>query len=221
MSPDTPFTPKLKLLKDIATELNLSEDELIPYGRVKAKIALSVLERLKTRPLGRYILVTAINLLAACLDNHLFHGNALNVDPERISWPRVLALNDRALRKVTLESGRQTEFVITEASEVMAILALATSMKDLRQRLGRIFVGMTKDDHPVVAEELGCAGAMAALLKDALCPNLLQTVEGTPAIIHAGPFGNIAHGNCSILADAMALRLTDYVVTEAGFGSEL
>jgi len=296
MSPDTPFTPKLKLLKDIATELNLSEDELIPYGRVKAKIALSVLERLKNRPLGRYILVTAINptplgegktvtsiglsmglnrlgrrsivtlrqpalgpvfgikggasgggrsrvapfddinlhltgdahavaaahnLLAACLDNHLFHGNALNVDPERISWPRVLALNDRALRKVTLESGRQTEFVITEASEVMAILALATSMKDLRQRLGRIFVGMTKDDHPVVAEELGCAGAMAALLKDALCPNLLQTVEGTPAIIHAGPFGNIAHGNCSILADAMALRLTDYVVTEAGFGSEL
>src|SRR5438552_1730027 len=296
MSPDTPFTPKLKLLKDIATELNLSEDELIPYGRVKAKIALSVLERLKNRPLGRYILVTAINptplgegktvtsiglsmglnrlgrrsivtlrqpalgpvfgikggasgggrsrvapfddinlhltgdahavaaahnLLAACLDNHLFHGNALNVDPERISWPRVLALNDRALRKVTLESGRQTEFVITEASEVMAILALATSMKDLRQRLGRIFVGMTKDDHPVVAEEFGCAGAMAALLKDALCPNLLQTVEGTPAIIHAGPFGNIAHGNCSILADAMALRLTDYVVTEAGFGSEL
>ena len=296
MSPDTPFTPKLKLLKDIATELNLSEDELIPYGRVKAKIALSVLERLKNRPLGRYILVTAINptplgegktvtsiglsmglnrlgrrsivtlrqpalgpvfgikggasgggrsrvapfddinlhltgdahavaaahnLLAACLDNHLFHGNALNVDPERISWPRVLALNDRALRKVTLESGRQTEFVITEASEVMAILALATSMKDLRQRLGRIFVGMTKDDHPVVAEELGCAGAMAALLKDALCPNLLQTVEGTPAIIHTGPFGNIAHGNCSILADAMALRLTDYVVTEAGFGSEL
>src|SRR5439155_345490 len=165
-----PFTPKLKLLKDIATELNLSEDELIPYGRVKAKIALSVLERLKNRPLGRYILVTAINPTPL--------GEGKTVTSIGLS----MGLNRLGRRSiVTLGSGRQTEFVITEASEVIAILALATSMKDLRQRLGRIFVGMTKDDHPVVAEELGCAGAMAALLKDALCPNLLQTVEGTPA----------------------------------------
>src|SRR5205823_2211349 len=116
---------------------------------------------------------------------------------------------------------RHAEFIIAQGSEVMATLVLATSITYLRQWPGRILVRMTKDGHPVVAEELGCAGAMAALLKDALCPNLLQTVEGTPAIIHTGPFGNIAHGNCSILADAMALRLTDYVVTEAGFGSEL
>ena len=287
---------EMRPIADLAAELGLTENELIPYGRYKAKIALSVLDRLKTRKLGKYILVTAINptpfgegktvtsiglamglcrlghkaivtlrqpalgpvfgikggasgggrskvvpledinlhltgdahavaaahnLLASYIDNHLFHGNPLSIDPERVAWPRVLALNDRDLREVTLLSGRRTQFVITEASEVMAILALSIDLHDLRKRLGRIVIGMTKDEHPVTAEQLGCAGAMAVLLKDALCPNLVQTVEGTPAIIHTGPFGNIAHGNSSIMADAMALRLGDYVVTEAGFGSEL
>ena len=287
---------EMRPIADLAAELGLTENELIPYGRYKAKIALSVLDRLKTRKLGKYILVTAINptpfgegktvtsiglamglcrlghgaivtlrqpalgpvfgikggasgggrskvvpledinlhltgdahavaaahnLLASYIDNHLFHGNPLSIDPERVAWPRVLALNDRDLREVTLLSGRRTQFVITEASEVMAILALSIDLHDLRKRLGRIVIGLTKDERPVTAEQLGCAGAMAVLLKDALCPNLVQTVEGTPAIIHTGPFGNIAHGNCSIMADAMALRLGDYVVTEAGFGSEL
>ncbi|MGH7253159.1 MAG: formate--tetrahydrofolate ligase, partial [Nitrospiraceae bacterium] len=166
------------------------------------------------------------NLLSAFLDNHLFHGNALNLDPGRIAWPRAMSLSDRALRGGRTEmadgsSPRQVQFVITEASEVMAILALASDLADLRRRLGRILVGLTKGGQPVAAEALKCAGAMAALLKEVLCPNLLQTVEGTPAFVHTGPFGNIAHGNSSILADAIALRCADYVVTEAGFGSEL
>jgi len=166
------------------------------------------------------------NLLSSFVDNHLFHGNALNLDPGRIAWPRAMSVSDRALRQVRIENSegvpsRRAQFVITEASEVMAILALASNPTDLRERLGRILVGLTRDGQPVMAEELKCAGAMAALLKDALCPNLLQTLEGTPAFVHTGPFGNIAHGNCSILADAIALRCADYVVTEAGFGSEL
>jgi formate--tetrahydrofolate ligase len=134
-------------------------------------------------------------------------------------------VSDRALRHVRLTGRdgeeRETRFVLTEASEVMAILALATSLTDLRARLGRIIVGATRDGRPVTAEDLRCAGAMAALLKNALCPNLLQTSEGTPALVHAGPFGNIAHGNSSVLADLLALRCADYVVTEAGFASEL
>ena len=166
------------------------------------------------------------NLLSSFVDNHLFHGNPLNLDPDRITWPRAMSVSDRALRQVRIEhtegvSGRHAQFVITEASEVMAILALASNPTDLRQRLGRILVGLTRDGQPVTAEDLKCAGAMTALLKDAICPNLLQTLEGTPAFVHTGPFGNIAHGNCSILADAIALRCADYVVTEAGFGSEL
>ena len=166
------------------------------------------------------------NLLSAFLDNHLFHGNALNLNPDRIVWPRAMGVSDRALRRVKTGSSeatspRQVPFVITEASEVMAILALATNPADLRRRLGRIVVGVPRDGRPVAAEELNCAGAMAALLKDALCPNLVQTLEGTPAFVHTGPFANIAHGNSSILADAIALRCADYVVTEAGFGSEL
>lgn len=288
--------PALKSIGDLASELGLRDEELLPYGRVKGKIALSALNRFKDRPLGKYILVTAINptplgegktvtaiglamglhrlgrravvtlrqpslgpafgikggasgggrsqvvpqadinlhltgdahavasahnLLAAFIDNHIAHGNALRIDPDRITWPRVMGLNDRALRQVTLQSGRRTQFVITEASEVMAILALASDPGDLRRRLGRILVGMTQDDRPVLAEELRCAGAMAALLRDAMTPNLLQTSEGTPAILHTGPFGNIAHGNCSIVADTLALRLADFVVTEAGFGSDL
>jgi len=271
------------------------------YGRWKAKVSLSALQRLADRPLGRYVLVTAINptplgegktttsiglamglcrlghraavtlrqpslgpvfgikgggtgggraqvlpmedinlhltgdahaaaaahnLLAAFLDNHLYHGNVLNLDPARITWPRVVGVSDRALRQVRLGgveegAGRSGEFVLTEASEVMAILALAVDRQDLRRRLGRILVGFTKEGKPVTAEDLNCAGAMAVLLREALCPNLVQTLEGTPAFVHTGPFGNIAHGNCSILSDAIALRCADVVVTEAGFGSDL
>lgn len=286
---------------EVGERLGLRADELIPYGRFKAKVALSALGRIRERRRARYVLVTAINptplgegktttsigltmglcrlghraavtlrqpslgpvfgikgggtgggraqvipmedinlhltgdahavtashnLLSAFIDNHLFHGNSLNLDPDRIIWPRVTSVSDRALRRVKLEmaegnQGRSGQFVITEASEVMAILALASGESDLRRRLGRIVVGFTKDGKPVTAEDLRCAGAMATLLKDALCPNLLQTLEGTPAFVHTGPFGNIAHGNCSILSDAIALRCADYVVTEAGFGSEL
>src|SRR5256886_2799249 len=291
-----PAAPSLKRVQELAAEIGLLGDELIPYGRFKGKIELAALDRLCDRPLGRYVLATAINptplgegktvtaiglamglcrlgpravvtlrqpslgpvfgvkgggsgggraqvvpqeevnlhlpgdahavaaahnLLAAFVDNHLSHGNSLQLDPNAISWPRVMGLNDRALRQVTLQGGRLSHFVITEASEVMAILALAGDLKDLRRRLGRILVGMTQDGRPVCAEDLRCAGAMAALLRDAMNPNLVQTTEGTPALIHAGPFGNIAHGSSSIVADALALRLADYVVTEAGFGSDL
>lgn len=164
------------------------------------------------------------NLLSAFLDNHLFHGNAQSIDPQRITWPRTLSISDRALREVLLseETGRRPgQFVITEASEVMAVLALARDHRDLRERLGRIVVGLKTTGRPVIAEELGCVGSMAVLLKAALMPNLVQTLEGTPAFVHTGPFGNIAHGNCSIISDAMALRCADFVVTEAGFGSDL
>ncbi|MEQ1681494.1 MAG: formate--tetrahydrofolate ligase [Nitrospira sp.] len=164
------------------------------------------------------------NLLSAFLDNHLFHGNSLSIDPTRTPWPRTLSVNDRALRDVLLgeETGRRRgQFVITEASEVMAVLALAKDYNDLHERLGRIVVGFTISGTPVRAEALGCVGSMAVLLKDALKPNLVQTLEGTPAFVHTGPFGNIAHGNCSVISDAIALRCADFVVTEAGFGSDL
>jgi len=164
------------------------------------------------------------NLLSAFLDNHLFHGNALSVDPRRIMWPRALGVSDRALRKVLLDNPtgkRSSQFVITEASEVMAVLALAANHRDLRDRLGRILVGVKKSGTPLAAQDFGCVGSMAALLRDALLPNLVQTLEGTPAFIHTGPFGNIAHGNCSVVSDAIALRCADFVVTEAGFGSDL
>lgn len=164
------------------------------------------------------------NLLSAFIDNHLFHGNSLGIDPARVSWPRALGISDRALRKVSLSEDtgdRPGQFVITEASEVMAILALAAGRADLRRRLGEIVLGVTRQGRPVTAEALSCAGSMAVLLKDALLPNLVQTLEGTPALVHSGPFGNIAHGNCSILSDAIAIRCADYVVTEAGFGSDL
>jgi formate--tetrahydrofolate ligase len=288
-----------RAIEAVAEELGLQSDELLPYGRTKAKIALSALARLAARPLGRYVLVTAINptpfgegktttsiglamalcrlghraivtlrqpslgpvfgikgggtgggraqvipmeeinlhltgdahavasahnLLSAFIDNSLFHGNPLHLDPARIHWPRVLGVSDRALREVQIglqDGSRPAQFVITEASEVMAILALSSDLRDLRRRLGRIVIGMTREGNLVTAEELKCAGAMAVLLKDAVCPNLVQTMEGTPAIVHAGPFGNIAHGNSSIIGDALALRCADYVVTEAGFGSEL
>jgi formate--tetrahydrofolate ligase len=167
----------------------------------------------------------AHNLLSAFVDNHLFHGNALGLDPAQVLWPRAVSVSDRALRRVRLtgkDGGeRAAGFVLTEASEVMAILALATGLQDLRARLGRIVAGVARDGRPVTAEDLRAAGAMAALLKDALCPNVMQTSEGTPAFVHAGPFGNIAPGNSSVLADLLALRCAGYVVTEAGFASEL
>ncbi|UVT16404.1 MAG: formate--tetrahydrofolate ligase [Nitrospira sp.] len=284
---------------DIGFQLGIRPEELTLYGRDKAKVSLQVLDRLRSVPKGRYVLVTAINptplgegktttsiglamglsrlghrtaltlrqpslgpvfgvkgggtgggraqvipmedinlhltgdahavaashnLLSAFLDNHLFHGNALSIDPQRVTWPRTLSISDRALREVLLgeESDRRLgQFVITEASEIMAALALAKDHRDLRGRLGRIVVGLTKSGAPVTAEELGCVGSMVVLLKDALRPNLVQTLEGTPAFVHTGPFGNIAHGNCSIISDAIALRCADFVVTEAGFGSDL
>lgn len=286
-------------IQEIGQQLGLAPDELYPYGRYKGKVTLRALDRLNTKPQGRYILVTAINptplgegktttsigltmglcrigqravvtlrqpslgpvfgikgggtgggraqvvpmeeinlhltgdahavsashnLLSAFVDNHLFQGNALGVASSTLTWPRSLGVSDRALREVTLgeETGnRKAQFVITEASEVMAIVALATNQTDLRNRLGQIVVGLTHGGIPVRAEDLGCAGSMAVLLKEALLPNLVQTLEGTPAFVHTGPFGNIAHGNCSIVSDAMALRCADYVVTEAGFGSDL
>ncbi len=286
---------------EVGEQLGLRSEEVIPYGLHKAKVSLAAQARLAPRPLGRYVLVTAMNptplgegkttiaiglamglcragrpavvtlrqpslgpvfgvkgggtgggkaqvvpmeeinlhltgdahavaashnLLSAFLDNHLFHGNAAGLDPEQLTWPRAMGVSDRRLRRVRLggddgEGARRGQFVITEASEVMAILALASDLADLRRRLGRVLVGMTRTGRAVTAEDLRCAGAMAALLKEALCPNLLQTLEGTPAFVHTGPFGNIAHGTSSIVADAIALRCADYVVTEAGFGSEL
>ncbi len=170
----------------------------------------------------------AHNLASAFLDNHLHHGNALDIDPFSITWPRVLDISDRALRKVNIGLGgrlngvpRESEFVITVASEVMAILALATDVRDLRERLGRIVLATDRSGAAVTTEDLGVAGAMAVLLLDAIKPNLLQTLEGGPAFVHAGPFANIAHGNSSILADRVALATSDIVVTEAGFGADM
>jgi formate--tetrahydrofolate ligase len=170
----------------------------------------------------------AHNLLAAMIDNHIFWGNALNLDQRSISWRRVADLNDRALRQIVVGLGgpangypRETGFDITAASEVMAILCLAQSLADLEARLARIVIGVDRDKNLVRAEALGAAGAMAALLKDALAPNLAQTLEGTPAFIHGGPFANIAHGCNSVIATSTALGLADYVVTEAGFGADL
>jgi formate--tetrahydrofolate ligase len=170
----------------------------------------------------------AHNLLSAAIDNHIHHGNKLNINPFVVTWPRVVDLNDRALRNTVVGLGgklngypRETGFDIAVASEVMAILALATDLKDLRQRLGRIVIGTTFDRKPVTAEDLKVAGAMTVLMKDALMPTLLQTLEHTPALVHAGPFANIAHGNSSVIADQIALRLGDYVVTESGFGSDI
>ncbi|MCX7730680.1 MAG: formate--tetrahydrofolate ligase, partial [Candidatus Caldatribacterium sp.] len=292
----------LKPITEIAKDLGLGEDDIELYGKYKAKVSLQVLDKLKNRPLGKYIDVTAItptplgegktvttiglsmalnrigkksivcirqpslgpvfgikggaagggyaqvvpmedfnlhltgdthavalahNLLAAFIDNHLYHGNALRIDPFTISWPRVVDVSDRALRKIIIGLGgkengipRESGFDIAVASEVMAILALTTGMKDLRERLGRIVIGYNVEKKPVTAEDLRCAGAMAVLLKDAIKPNLLQTLENTPCFVHTGPFANIAHGNSSILADYIALRLSEYVVTESGFGAD-
>jgi formate--tetrahydrofolate ligase len=168
------------------------------------------------------------NLLAAMIDNSITHGNTLRIDPHTITWPRVVDLSDRALRRIVVGLGgrengepRETGFDIAVASEVMAILALTTSLKDLRQRLGRIVIGLDRDGKAVTAEDLKTAGAMAVLMRDAIKPTLLQTTENTPVLIHAGPFANIAHGNSSIIADLVGLKLADCVVTESGFGADL
>lgn len=170
----------------------------------------------------------ANNLLAAMLDNHIYQGNSLNIDPRRITWKRCVDMNDRQLRFVTDGLGgrvngvpREDGYDITVASEVMAVLCLASSIADLKERLSKLIVGYTYDEQPVTAGQLGAAGAMCALLKDALKPNLVQTLEGTPALVHGGPFANIAHGCNSVIATETALRLGDYVVTEAGFGADL
>lgn len=170
----------------------------------------------------------ANNLLAAMLDNHIYQGNSLNIDPRRITWKRCVDMNDRQLRFVTDGLGgrvngvpREDGYDITVASEVMAVLCLASSISDLKARLSRLVVGYTYDEKPVTAGDLGAAGAMCALLKDALKPNLVQTLEGTPAFVHGGPFANIAHGCNSVIATETALRLGDYTVTEAGFGADL
>ena len=287
----------------IAAGLGLSEDEIEFYGRYKAKVALSAAERLRDRPDGKLVLVTAItptpagegkttttvglgdalrrrgkkavlalrepslgpvfgikggaagggwaqvipmedinlhftgdmhaigaanNLLAAMLDNHIQQGNALGIDPKQITWKRAVDMNDRQLRHIVDGLGgrmqgvpREDGFEITVASEVMAVLCLASDITDLKARLARIIVGYTYDGKPVTAHDLKAEGAMAALLKDALKPNLVQTLEGTPAFIHGGPFANIAHGCNSITATRMALKCADYVVTEAGFAADL
>ena len=187
------------------------------------------MELLNLHLTGDFHAVTAAhNMCAAILDNHLHHGNERGLDPAKITWRRVLDVNDRSLRNVTIGLGakedgvtRQTGFDITAASEVMAILALSTSLADMRARLGRIVVGYTADDSAVTAENIGAAGAMAVLMRDALRPNLMQTLENTPALIHAGPFGNIATGNSSVIADLLGIRHSEYLITEAGFGADM
>jgi formate--tetrahydrofolate ligase len=186
-------------------------------------------ERMNLHLTGDFHAVTAAhNLAAALIDNHLNHGNALGIEPGSITWPRALDVDDRALRDVVVGLGgrangpvRETGFVITAASEVMAALALADDVRDLRARLGRILLGRRRDGGPVTADDLRAGGAMAALLVDAARPNLLQTLEGSPVLVHAGPFGNVSQGASSVIADRLALGLADVVVTEAGFGADL
>ena len=290
-------------IADIARELGLEQEDIELYGRCKAKVGLHVLDRLRERPDGKLILVTAItptpagegkttttvglgdalhrlgknavlalrepslgpvfgikggaagggwaqvipmedinlhftgdmhaigaanNLLAAMLDNHIHQGNALGIDTRRITWKRCVDMNDRQLRQVTDGLGgrlngvpREDGFDITVASEVMAILCLSRDLADLKNKLASIVVGYTRDEQPVTAGQLHAQGAMAALLRDAIKPNLVQTLEHTPAFVHGGPFANIAHGCNSITATRMALKLGDYVITEAGFGADL
>ncbi len=175
-----------------------------------------------------HAVTAAHNMLSAILDNHLYQGNELGIDPYSITWRRVLDVNDRALRNIVVGLGgaedgvpRQTGFDITAASEVMAVLALSTSLQDLRRRLGRIVVGYTRSGDPVTAEELRGAGAMAVILREAIKPNLVQTLEHTPVLVHAGPFGNIAHGNSSVVADLIGIHSGDVLITEAGFGADM
>ena len=175
-----------------------------------------------------HAVTAAHNLLAAMIDNHLHQGNGLGIDLNNITWRRALDVNDRALRNAVIGLGskddgitRQSGFDITAASEVMAVLALSTSLQDLRQRLGRIVVGYTRQGEPVTAEELKAAGAMTVMMREAIKPNLLQTLENTPVLVHAGPFGNIAHGNSSVVADLIGIHTSDFLITEAGFGADI
>jgi formate--tetrahydrofolate ligase len=187
------------------------------------------MEEMNLHLTGDFHAVTAANnMLAALIDNHLFQGNQMSIGIKRVTWRRVMDVNDRALRNIVVGLGksldgvpRETGFDITAASELMAVLGMATSLKDLRDRLGRIVIGYDRHNEPITAEDIDGAGAMAVLLKDALNPNLLQTLEGTPALIHTGPFANIAHGNSSIVADQVGIRGGDFLVTEAGFGSDI
>ncbi len=293
---------ELRPITEIAGKIGLSADDIIPYGRYKAKIPLEISQR-DTPPRGKLILVAGINptpagegksttavgladalslrsknpmltlrepslgpvfgikggaagggyaqvvpmadinlhftgdfhavtsahaLLSAMLDNHLWRPNTLGIDSRRITWPRTVDMNDRALRNVVIGVGginggttREDHFVITAASEIMAIFALASGLEDLEKRFGDIIVGFTRERQPVRARDLNAAGAMTLLMKDAMAPNLVQTLGGTPTLIHAGPFGNIAHGCNSLVATNTALQLGDYVVTEAGFGADL
>ena len=292
---------KLRPIADVAGEIGLGPDEILPYGRYKAKISAEAIARRK--PKGRLVLVTGINptpagegkstvtvgvsqalrrlgkkaivcirepslgpvfgvkggaagggyaqvvpmdeinlhftgdfhaitsahnLLSAMLDNHLHQGNTLGIDPRRITWPRTIDMNDRALRSMVISLGginagpvREERFVIVPGSEIMAILALATDLADLEARIGRIIAGLTRDRRPVTAADLKASGAMTLLLKDAILPNLVQTLEGGPALVHCGPFGNIAHGCNSIAATKLGLSLGEIVLTEAGFGADL
>ncbi len=176
-----------------------------------------------------HAVTAAHNLLAAMVDNHVHqHDDFFSIDRHSISWRRVMDVNDRALRNIIVGLGaradgviRESGFDITAASEVMAVLALSTSLQDMRERMGRIVIGRTTEGEPVTAEQLKAAGAMTVIMKDAIKPNLMQTLEGTPVLVHAGPFGNIAHGNSSIVADQVAIRGADYLVTEAGFGADM
>jgi formyltetrahydrofolate synthetase len=290
-------------IDEIAERVGLQPDEVEPYGRYKAKIALSALDRLADRPNGKLICVAGMtptragegktttlvgltqglgaigkdslaalrepslgpvfgvkggaagggwtqivpmedlnlhftgdihaigaanNLLAAMVDAHIHHGNKLGIDPTNITWRRAIDMNDRALRHNVVALGgktnglpRESGFDITAASEVMALMAVARDLKDLRERLGRITIGYTFEGKPVTAEDLQAAGAMTVLLKDALKPNLVQTLEGQPCLMHTGPFANIAHGNNSLVADLIGMKMADYVVTESGFGSDM
>jgi formate--tetrahydrofolate ligase len=175
-----------------------------------------------------HAVTAAHNLLAAMVDNHIFRHSDLRIDEQRVSWRRVLDVNDRALRNIVVGLGarvdgipRETGFDITAASEVMAVLALSSSLQDLRERLGRMVIGPDRDGNPITAEDLKTAGAMAVIMREAIKPNLMQTLEGTPVLIHAGPFGNIAHGNSSVVADLVGIRTSDYLITEAGFGADM
>ena len=289
-------------VQTVAEKLDITADELDLYGKYKAKLTDELWERIKDRPDGKLVLVTAINptpagegkttttvglgqamdkigkkaiialrepslgpcfglkggaagggyaqvvpmddlnlhftgdfhaitsannLLAAMLDNHIQQGNKLNIDPKQIVWKRCVDMNDRVLRNITVGLGRKVDgvtredhFIITVASEIMAILCLADNMKDLKERLGRI-IAYTYEGKPVTAKEIKAVGAMAALLKDAIRPNMIQTLENTPALVHGGPFANIAHGCNSVRATKTALKLADYTITEAGFGADL
>ena len=222
-------------LLDKQAVLTLRQPSLGPTFGIKGGAAgggysqVVPMEEMNLHLTGDFHAVTAANnMLAALIDNHIYQGNQLSINVKRVTWRRVMDVNDRALRNVVIGLGttldgipREGGFDITAASELMAVLGLATSLKDLRERLGRIVIGYDRHKEPVTAEQIGGAGAMAVLLKDALNPNLMQTLEGTPALIHTGPFANIAHGNSSIVADQIGIRSGDYLITEAGFGSDV